>query len=207
MDEKEASLSGSLLKSAVTASVESASNTVELVRLLFKPQTFHGQCLCLTQFISALNSLVSQMRNLQHWGMKPIYMCVCVCVCVMLGYSCVTYVWWVSYPRVQVCAHCPALLSGVPEGQATQRSAPLLVRLKGQHTRLSQSLYFLVFHHYCSLPRPGWLCMTSLQSVCWSQEHPLHVRHIHTSVDHIHRHHAGKQYIKCQGTWKKNLDS
>ena len=82
MDEKEASLSGSLLKSAVTASVESASNTVELVRLLFKPQTFHGQCLCLTQFISALNSLVSQMRNLQHWGMKPIYMCVCVCVCV-----------------------------------------------------------------------------------------------------------------------------
>lgn len=40
---------------------------------------------------------------------------------------------------VQVRAHRPALLSGVPEGQAAQRSAPVLVRVKGQYTFLSLS--------------------------------------------------------------------
>lgn len=40
---------------------------------------------------------------------------------------------------VQVCAHRPAFLSGVPEGQTAQRSAPVLVRVKGQYTFLSLS--------------------------------------------------------------------
>lgn len=44
---------------------------------------------------------------------------------------------------VQVCAHRPALLSGVPEGQAAQRSAAVLVRVKGQYTFLYHHLIFL----------------------------------------------------------------
>lgn len=63
-----------------------------------------------------------------------------------------------SPPCFQVRAHHPALLSGVPEGQATKRSAALPVRVKGQyparlhHSFSSENNLFSLF-----IVTVGWL--------------------------------------------------